>query len=173
MFPIGSLLYDRLNGTGPGPTGLLLKWTYVYLTMLLIALAFERKLDTGHNMEILVVMFMALMCTVYFSQAASQTSFSLRNVDTILGDLSYPMFLLPWLSMALVPFVAQAGDIQIDPRGTIVLQILVTVTLAAGIFFLVDRPVQRMRKRLHQPSPETPLADLASASPPGYHLIAP
>jgi peptidoglycan/LPS O-acetylase OafA/YrhL len=89
----------------------------------------------------------------------------LQKVDRLLGDLTYPMFLLQW-AVAFVVYLKVPG---LTPRGypIFLISFPLIILVALLIVYLVDRPLQHVRDRFRPHKTElNPSAPVTEVSPP-------
>ncbi len=151
IFLTGSVLYNYLHGID----GRICKRYLVSIPVLLFAvlgiLVYKRKIDLGHNLEIITGFYIGLAATFFLSQVEFKTPEMKKvgyRIDKFMGGVSYPIFLSHWLSIWIAEYVARVNLYNPSERGRVVLIILMTIAISAISYVYVDSGIQRLRKKI-------------------------
>lgn len=154
VFLTGSVLYNYLHGIDTKVGKWYLVLTPLLLFMVLNILVYKRKLELGHNLEIIIGFYVGLAATYFLSQIEFKTPGMIKTgkaIDKFMGGVSYPIFLSHWLSIWILQYVAAINLFNPSERGRAVLAIMLTIIIATVTYALIDSNIQKWRKKIQPP----------------------
>ncbi|MFQ5465421.1 MAG: acyltransferase family protein [Thermodesulfobacteriota bacterium] len=143
IFLMGTMLYNYVHEIDIKANGIYLKASILVLFLILVLLSLTDRIELEHNLEIFTGVFLGFAAIFILSRVGLKS-----RVDKLLGNLSYPIFLLHWLSIWFFADLLSRYPLRISPRGLVVLQVLFTIVISAGAYYLFDVRMQKWRKRL-------------------------
>ena len=151
-FSFGALLFfagDRLKLPSrfniPALVGIALLWM---VNLRAVALGASADLTFYFNLGLCVAL-VALLAHLDVARAG------VRAGDKFLGDLAYPLFLVHWI----VGFFLSLGRGEAHVReGLFLPALLISLVVAVAMVFLIDRPIEKIRRRVRPVSATTPSA---------------
>ena len=137
MFLIGSMLYDLHHSKSHGHRATILVGVMIVSAGLFAsALAHVGKLGSPYNRETLIGLVVGLVAVNTLACRAR------HRIDDALGNLSYGVFLNHFLVQWML------FDGKIATFGAVVAYIAASLAIAALLYWIVERPVLDVRRRL-------------------------
>lgn len=163
-FALGALLYffkDRLSLFSPAAKiDGNLAGALICIVPVILAIAAIGAEGAG-NERIATLCYYLNMAAAMASVAILQGLSGSKQVDRVIGDLSYHLYILHWI-VGMVVFVAILGVPSSDTyAGPVFPPLLLTIGLCIAISLaltrFIDRPIEQLRKRVKSRSPERPI----------------
>jgi peptidoglycan/LPS O-acetylase OafA/YrhL len=142
-FSLGSLLFfagDRFKLSARATVIAIVVVTVAWL-LNLVACARGVSVDVTFYLNLfLCVVLVGLLAHV---EVPSQKA---RRVDKFIGDLAYPLFLVHWT----IGFFVSLWRGNLHGRGLDLFLpvLLISVVVSVGMMFLIDRPLEKLRRRV-------------------------
>lgn len=124
---------------------------FIFLSNCLIWTILYQK-NIGYIAEIGFYLNIIFSSLLIYTLAMGQKIFPLnRNTDSIIGDYSYPVYLLHWQSGLIASFIIFGEafhELSLRGLANLALAVIITAILSTILIYSLDKPIQKIRDRI-------------------------